>query len=123
MSEDERADVAKVLEGFDIGVFVRNTGDDYSDGWAMKILPYIAALARLAKSSTAAKFATIVECDEEIAGPHPTMTFYPGWGYRDEATGVITHGGSDGDGEHWDEEDAEAQASLAGYWIQPEETQ
>jgi hypothetical protein len=47
-TETLRVDVAKVLEGFDNDMFVRNTNDDADSGWAVKIVPYIAALGRLA---------------------------------------------------------------------------
>ena len=36
-----------VLEGFGKGLFVRNTDDDMNPGWAVKLLPYVGALARL----------------------------------------------------------------------------
>ena len=36
-----------VLKGFDAGVFVRNIDGDHESGWAVKALPYIAALAHL----------------------------------------------------------------------------
>ena len=45
---EEREDIAKVLEGFDKGVFVRSTDNDHESGWAVKLLPYIGALQRIA---------------------------------------------------------------------------
>lgn len=44
-----RTDVAKLLEGFQQGVFQRNVSMDGEPGWAIKILPYIAAMGRLAR--------------------------------------------------------------------------
>ena len=46
-SERLAAAAQKVLEGFDCGVFGRDTTGDSSSGWALKLLPYIAALAEL----------------------------------------------------------------------------
>lgn len=43
-------DVALVLKGFDEGVFIRDTSHDHEPGWAMKMLPYLAALGRLAQA-------------------------------------------------------------------------
>jgi hypothetical protein len=43
------ADVETVLRGFDEGVFVRDISHDIESGWAVKLLPYLAALGRLAK--------------------------------------------------------------------------
>lgn len=34
-----------VLRGFDEGVFVRNTAHDQDPGWAIRLMPFIAALA------------------------------------------------------------------------------
>ena len=45
------ADVLKILEGFDKGIFVRNTDGDSAPDWAIKLFPYIAALGRLAKKA------------------------------------------------------------------------
>jgi hypothetical protein len=45
MTKDEA--IAKVLEGFEVGVFERNTDGDGSPDWAVKLLPYVAALAVL----------------------------------------------------------------------------
>ena len=42
-----RADVRIVLRGFDEGVFVREVAHDAQSGWAVKMLPYIAALGRI----------------------------------------------------------------------------
>lgn len=41
------AAIAKVLEAFEVGVFVRNVARDGEPGWAVKLLPYLAALAEL----------------------------------------------------------------------------
>lgn len=40
--------IAKVLEGFEKGVFVREIKTDHQTGWAIKIAEYIAALGVLA---------------------------------------------------------------------------
>ncbi len=48
-AEHIEADAAIVLDGFDQGVFVRNTDGDMSSGWAIRLLPFISALARLKK--------------------------------------------------------------------------
>ena len=42
-------DVAKVVEGFEKGVFVRDTSRDHESDWAIRVFPYLAALARLAE--------------------------------------------------------------------------
>jgi len=47
--QGEDADVATILRGFDEGVFIRNTAKDLEPGWAVKLLPYLAALGRLYK--------------------------------------------------------------------------
>lgn len=39
----------KILEGFDRGVFVRNTAKDHESDWAIKAFPYLRALAVLAR--------------------------------------------------------------------------
>lgn len=45
----ERARLVKVfkavLDGFDAGVFVRNVGEDDDSRWALRVLPYLTALA------------------------------------------------------------------------------
>ena len=42
-------DVATLLDGFDKGFFVRNADKDVQPDWAVKLLPYLLAMARLAK--------------------------------------------------------------------------
>ncbi len=37
----------RVLEGFESGVFIRNVSRDSEPGWALKVIPYIQALATL----------------------------------------------------------------------------
>lgn len=44
-------DVRIVLNGFKRGVFVRSTEGDDKPSWAIDLLPYIAALARLLKAT------------------------------------------------------------------------
>ncbi len=61
---------------------------------------------------TAAKIATIVEFID-----NPEF----GWGYRDEATGIVTTGWQS-EGEAWSEDAAENNAVYKGYWIRPEVT-
>ena len=46
-----RAAAGNVLAGFNIGVFVRGTARDAESGWALRILPYIVALANLDKET------------------------------------------------------------------------
>jgi len=43
-------DVRIVLDGFDKGIFVRSTQGDDKPGWAIDLMPYLAALGRLAKA-------------------------------------------------------------------------
>ncbi len=45
-----RADVATLLRGFEEGVFIRDASKDVEPGWAIKLLPYLAAMGRLAKA-------------------------------------------------------------------------
>lgn len=45
-----REAIAKVLEGFETGVFVRSTEADDDAAWAMKLLPYIHALAVMSQA-------------------------------------------------------------------------
>ncbi len=59
--------------------------------------------------------ATIIECDDEYATAHTATAYSPGWGYRDDATGEVTNGSSDG--ESWDERQAEANAVGAGFEV------
>lgn len=40
-------DVKKLLDGFDDGVFCRDTRGDGHEGWAIKALPYLLAMARV----------------------------------------------------------------------------
>lgn len=47
--------IAKVIEGFDRGVFVRDTTYDYESGWATEAVPYIQALAVLGEHTGALK--------------------------------------------------------------------
>jgi hypothetical protein len=48
MSDDKVvAAIRKLNEAFDREVFIRNTDHDGEPGWAMKLLPYIQALAVL----------------------------------------------------------------------------
>jgi len=42
-----RAAAAKVLEGFDLGVFLRGTSHDADSGWAIRLTPYLSALGQL----------------------------------------------------------------------------
>ncbi len=44
-----RSDIAIVLDGFGKGVFIRSTENDSDPGWAIKLMPYLTALGRLAK--------------------------------------------------------------------------
>lgn len=46
--EELKEAARKVLEGFAADVFVRDISGDRDPGWAIKLLPYINALARLA---------------------------------------------------------------------------
>lgn len=39
---------AKVCEGFDQGVFIRSTKGDDDSAWAIRLMPYLRALAALA---------------------------------------------------------------------------
>jgi DNA-binding phage protein len=43
--ESVRVHVGRIIEGFETGVFLRNTVNDKSDDWAIRALPFIAALA------------------------------------------------------------------------------
>lgn len=45
MTKDEA--IRLVLEGFDKGVFVRDISHDHESSWAVRQLPYLAALSRL----------------------------------------------------------------------------
>ena len=45
-----REAIDKVLEGFDKGLFVRNTFGDSDPSWAVKLAPYLVALGVLAAS-------------------------------------------------------------------------
>jgi hypothetical protein len=47
MPSDLKADMQIVLRAFDLGIFVRDVTADSDPDWAMRIAPYIAALARL----------------------------------------------------------------------------
>jgi hypothetical protein len=47
--QGEDTDVATLLRGFDEGVFIRDIARDIEPGWAIKLLPYLAALGRLYK--------------------------------------------------------------------------
>ena len=49
------SDVAIVLRGFAEGVFVRSTANDGDPGWAIKLFPYLRALAKLQESAAPAK--------------------------------------------------------------------
>lgn len=44
---DLTPDVQTVLRGFAEGVFVRSTENDHESDWAVKLLPFIQALAQL----------------------------------------------------------------------------
>lgn len=41
----------KVLEGFDRGVFLRNTKQDHESKWAIELYPYVMALKNLMEGS------------------------------------------------------------------------
>lgn len=43
---DLREATAKILEGFDAGVFVRDCEHDPESGWSYRLLPYLKALAQ-----------------------------------------------------------------------------
>lgn len=45
MSDELRDAIAKVLEGFEQGIFVRSTESDDDSAWAIKLYPYLRALA------------------------------------------------------------------------------
>lgn len=42
--------IAKVLEGFDKGIFLRDVGADTEPGWSLRLAPYITALAMLQRA-------------------------------------------------------------------------
>lgn len=46
---DVERDVRKVLEGFEVGVFLRDVRDDGKSDWAIRLFPYLTAMARLQK--------------------------------------------------------------------------
>jgi hypothetical protein len=70
-----REAIAKVLEGFDTGVFVRSTDGDADPQWAMKLLPYIQALATLKEALQRAEQA--MQEDETKAGECPVVAPSP----------------------------------------------
>ncbi len=47
MSEELLRNIEKVIEGFDKEMFIRNVSFDPGPGWAIKLLPYLAALLSL----------------------------------------------------------------------------
>jgi len=51
MSKASEGDIRKaarvVCQGFDTGVFVRDVSHDHESGWALRALPYLAALGVL----------------------------------------------------------------------------
>lgn len=57
------SDVRIILEGFDKGIFVRNTDDDHNSDWAIRFSRYILALGRLHVALTVP--ANGVGCDRE----------------------------------------------------------
>ena len=48
-------DALIVLDGFDAGVFVRDVTHDHESGWAVRALPYLAALGRVAAARAVLK--------------------------------------------------------------------
>ncbi len=50
MSDEEKVAVRTVLEGFDQGIFIRDTSRDHEPGWGIKLLPYLRAMAVLQKA-------------------------------------------------------------------------
>lgn len=46
-TEAIKADIRKVLEGFDRRIFVRGVENDTNPKWMMTVMPYLAALANL----------------------------------------------------------------------------
>jgi hypothetical protein len=73
VSETRREDVAKVLEGFDRGIFVRDVSYDGESGWAVRLLPYLAALGRLrdAVPTEAEAGAAVREAFDRATGSQP----------------------------------------------------
>jgi hypothetical protein len=51
--------IRKVLEGFDKGVFLRNTANDALPDWAIKQSPYLTALAILSEYLTLKQLAAM----------------------------------------------------------------
>jgi hypothetical protein len=50
MSREElERNIKLVLEGFERGLFVRGTSGDGDPAWAIKLMPYLVALGKLAK--------------------------------------------------------------------------
>ena len=47
MSKELTEAIRRVLEGFETGVFVRSVEKDNDPAWAMKLIPYLRALAVL----------------------------------------------------------------------------
>lgn len=47
--EDLQRATRTILKGFSVGVFVRDTSRDMQAGWAIRLLPYLAALAEAEK--------------------------------------------------------------------------
>jgi hypothetical protein len=44
-----------VCDGFEAGVFIRNTSNDHESGWAIKAYPYLRHLFKLAKATEKAE--------------------------------------------------------------------
>ena len=50
-----REAAATLTEGFDKGIFIRSTAGDFDGAWAIKLFPYLRALAFLAEIDAGAK--------------------------------------------------------------------
>jgi hypothetical protein len=61
--------ISRVLEGFDKGVFVRSPFGDSDNGWGIRLVPYISALAVL-RNSIPVQDATPTNAEPEAKAEH-----------------------------------------------------
>lgn len=66
-----REAVAKVLEGFDKGIFVRNVEGDVASDWAVKAFPYLQALGKLAALTQAGEAS--MRTNDPVAAESPIL--------------------------------------------------
>ena len=67
--ERVQADLQLILRAFDQGIFVRDISHDHESGWAIRQLPFLAALGRLSDQFTGSEGPAAHEANDILGKP------------------------------------------------------